>query len=79
MVRHQPGHFLFLVATAPARTRLSSGRTRGLMLPWPSSEQQVLAISLPGSVLTGVCYTATRGHTTLPASYPSGLPTTAWG
>ena len=50
------GHFLFLVDIAPARTRLSSVHTRGLMLPWPSSEQEVLAVSLPGSVPTGMCY-----------------------
>lgn len=26
------------------------------MLPWPSSEQEALAVSLPGSVPTGMCY-----------------------
>lgn len=67
------GHFLFLVATAPARTRLSSERTRGLMLPWPSSEQQVLAISLPGSVLTGVCY-CHQGPHKLPRLLPLWPP-----
>lgn len=50
------GHFLFLVDTAPARTRLSSVCTEGLMFPWPSSEQEVLAISLPRSVPTGMCH-----------------------